>query len=476
MSGPDSSTNLSSAAGLLREQPNDARFEADLADLTARFAARSGGGLSAELSAELAFEVVLNEIVEQACLATGATGAAIVLQRGADMVCRASAGSTAPALGSRLDELTGLSGECIKTRRRQWCDDTLSDPRVDVEASQQLGVRAIVVMPLIRGTELAGVIELFSSRPYAFGVRDERTLEVLRDRTLNNLAYATRRLEPRVETEVTTTALDPVSMLPALEAPGLELFETHVVEPELMVEPEFPALDRASPAVMGRALPDSAPDIVKIAQWSLLVAGLAFAALVGLVAGRRWGSQQTPLDPGSALAASATPANSAVPAPTPTDATRHTKSSPPTAKASTAIAPGGLLVFESGKEVFRMGPNAPKEQASSDALGVQRASSVEPEDQKSSSPSTVNETRVLHRVEPQYPEDARQQNIQGTVVLEVQIGTDGAVQDVQLVGGPALLAQAAMDAVKQWRFRPQLVNGKPVEMQTRITLNFRLPQ
>jgi TonB family protein len=107
--------------------------------------------------------------------------------------------------------------------------------------------------------------------------------------------------------------------------------------------------------------------------------------------------------------------------------------------------------------------------------GVQRASSAEPDKVVDLSPAAA-EGSLLHRVEPQYPEDARQQQIQGAVVLEVQIGGDGVVQNVQTISGPAELAQASMDAVKQWRFKPHLVDGRPTPMQTRITLNFRLPQ
>ena len=86
------------------------------------------------------------------------------------------------------------------------------------------------------------------------------------------------------------------------------------------------------------------------------------------------------------------------------------------------------------------------------------------------------EDGLLHRVEPEYPEDARQQKIQGTVVLEVQIGQDGAVEDAHVVSGPPQFAKASTDAVKQWRFKPRLVNGRPEPMQTRVTLNFKLPQ
>jgi protein TonB len=82
---------------------------------------------------------------------------------------------------------------------------------------------------------------------------------------------------------------------------------------------------------------------------------------------------------------------------------------------------------------------------------------------------------LLHRVEPEYPEEARQQQIQGLVVLDVRIGRDGEVQSVNLVRGQSLLADAAIAAVKLWRFNPRTLNGQPTEMQTTVTLNFRLP-
>ena len=172
----------------------DFKFETDVVELAARFTAPGGGGLSPELSADLALEIVLNQIVEQACLATGANGAAIVLPRDGEMVCRASSGPTAPALGSRLDTSSGLSSECARTLRTQRCGDVLTDTRADIAASQRLGVRSVLVMPLLRGNELSGFFELFSSQPFAFGDRDERTLEALASRALSNLDRASRPL------------------------------------------------------------------------------------------------------------------------------------------------------------------------------------------------------------------------------------------------------------------------------------------
>ena len=112
--------------------------EWDLGELAAKFAEHGGGRVSPEISAELALQIVLNEIVEQACLATGASGAAIVLERGGEWVCRASTGRSAPQLGARLDTASGLSGACVKTRTVQRCDDTENDPGADIEACRIL--------------------------------------------------------------------------------------------------------------------------------------------------------------------------------------------------------------------------------------------------------------------------------------------------------------------------------------------------
>jgi hypothetical protein len=101
--GSDPGTVSSSRAEKLAESEDGLSAgriggESDLGELAAKFAAHGGGRVSPELSADLALEIVLNEIVEQACLATGATGAAIVLERGGEWVCRASAGGNAPQL------------------------------------------------------------------------------------------------------------------------------------------------------------------------------------------------------------------------------------------------------------------------------------------------------------------------------------------------------------------------------------------
>ncbi|HEV2617579.1 MAG TPA: energy transducer TonB [Candidatus Acidoferrales bacterium] len=73
-----------------------------------------------------------------------------------------------------------------------------------------------------------------------------------------------------------------------------------------------------------------------------------------------------------------------------------------------------------------------------------------------------------------YPQIATVAHVQGVVVLHVIIGTDGKVREVQYVSGPPLLRKAAMDAVKQWRYKPTLLNGQPVEVDTTVTVVFAL--
>lgn len=81
---------------------------------------------------------------------------------------------------------------------------------------------------------------------------------------------------------------------------------------------------------------------------------------------------------------------------------------------------------------------------------------------------------IVKKVAPVYPPMARKARIQGSVVLRVQIGKSGNVENIQLVSGHSMLAPAAIEAVKQWEYKPYLLNGEPVDVETRVTVNFTL--
>ena len=86
--------------------------------------------------------------------------------------------------------------------------------------------------------------------------------------------------------------------------------------------------------------------------------------------------------------------------------------------------------------------------------------------------SRVQQAQLISRKDPEYPQLAKQSGAQGEVVLAAMIGVDGKVKNVKVVSGPPLLRNAAIQAVKQWVYKPTLLNGKPIEAETRITLNF----
>ncbi len=88
----------------------------------------------------------------------------------------------------------------------------------------------------------------------------------------------------------------------------------------------------------------------------------------------------------------------------------------------------------------------------------------------------VQQAMLVNQPRPVYPPLAKQARISGTVELNAVIGKDGTVQDLKVVKGHPLLVQSALDAVKQWRYKPTLLNGEPVEVQTTIDVNFTLSQ
>ncbi|MBZ5530255.1 MAG: energy transducer TonB [Acidobacteriia bacterium] len=87
--------------------------------------------------------------------------------------------------------------------------------------------------------------------------------------------------------------------------------------------------------------------------------------------------------------------------------------------------------------------------------------------------SVLSEGRLLHRVEPVYPHPATVIHLQGVVKLHALIAKDGTVQSLNVISGHPLLAAAAIDAVQQWRYRPYILNGEPVEVETFITVTFK---
>ena len=129
--------------------------------------------------AELDLEPAISAITEHAQHLTGATGAAIALRAGDEIVCRARAGRTAPDLGIRLQTEGGISAEAVRSGEIMLCHDAERNPRVDLASCRRLGVRSILVSPLRHYRRTLGVFEVLSSSPGAFDERDVATMQLL---------------------------------------------------------------------------------------------------------------------------------------------------------------------------------------------------------------------------------------------------------------------------------------------------------
>jgi TonB family protein len=446
------------------ERPN---FESDFAALTAKFSSDEGGQLSAELSAELALEVVLNEIVERACQATSASGAGIILQRDGEWVCRASSGSSVPALGARLSRESGLTAECIRTRQIQYCQDAEIDPRADIDACRKLGVRSVIMLPILQNGYLLGVLAAFSRRPSAFGEQDQQALMTLSDYVLSTIAQASEPAPkltkaPIMQHSSDTSAGAIYAEQYASRGVAAESFPAQLHLEETPLENGANRRADSTMEVEHEAGAASGSREIRTITWMLAATVLALAVLLAILAGEQLLGKRKPVRPHRPTPTSVQAANEPS---VPVSQNPAAASSPPNGQTSRTTAPtaeGGLSVYENGKEVFHIGPGA-VEAGVSEEQGVEHL------------PIDQAEGNVIYRVEPEYPEAARRQGIEGPVALYVKAGVDGSVQRVRVISGPPLLADAAVAAVKQWRFKPHLTHGHPAAIETEVVLNFRLP-
>ena len=130
-------------------------------------------------NAEFDLEPAIHVIAERAQSLTGATGAAIALRHGDEIVCRARTGRTAPDLGVRLQTDSGISADCVRTGEVMLCNDAERNPRVNLASCRSLGVRSILAAPLRHFRKTLGVFEVLSGSPNAFDHRDVATMQLL---------------------------------------------------------------------------------------------------------------------------------------------------------------------------------------------------------------------------------------------------------------------------------------------------------
>ncbi len=138
---------------------------------------------------------------------------------------------------------------------------------------------------------------------------------------------------------------------------------------------------------------------------------------------------------------------------------------------STPLQPSPQVLYETVPQSLRIAPQVVSVRDSGLKPSPSLLSILEPVKVD----EEIADKLIVHRVSPVYPDQAVRSGMQGTVVLQALISREGMVEDLKLMGGSLILGEAAVAAVRQWHYQPYFVNGRPVETQTQVTVEFKLP-
>jgi len=380
-------------------------------------------------SGRFEIDMILGAIAEAAQTLTAATGAAVAMRREGVMICRGRSGMTAPSLGAQLSINTGLSGDCLRTGKTLRCDDTEKDYRADPDACRRMGLRSIVAVPLNGQRGSIGILEVFSNRPSAFS--DEH-VEIL-DR-LAGMAEAAGSREARTESPSARHA-------------------------------DLRSVQSVDEVLFGKAITVDRGTVSRPSQKFWEAVAVLAVLLAGVVAWRIW-PQAAPgrssagaddLSVGTLLSWKSSAAR-------PHTSKNHKKL---TTKANANDSVPAPLHSDTEKPGGGMAtPNV----LVSSRIDVGQATAAAAQSQVTS--SAVGGT-LLRKVQPVYPAQAIAQHLEGSVVLQATVAADGKVQEVTVLRGDPLLARAATDAVRQWQYEPFRADGKPIQKQTEITIDFK---
>jgi TonB family protein len=422
------------------------------------------------------FTAIIGGIAAAAQSLTDARGAAIAIGHDRDVVCVGRSGDTAPSLGARVSVDSGFSGVCLRSRKTLRCDDTQMDQRVDAEVCLGLGLRSIVAVPLQGDFGMVGVLEAFSVFPFAFSDAHIELLEQLAQ--LVELAHVQ------------------IARQEAAARRELALFEPEVAELASELSLEHNSVEDVREFLATREKP---PRRVAI---SIAIASAVLLSILGWSEWHKPAKAAQPTEEAAAVEAQPAADSSQVltlnfaPKPAPSQplhgvAARHHVRQAADAEddtddvvvhnftdtPSTPSQPAGDSSAPAHQAVVTATEAPVSEPPKTAGLGIAHATPQEliPAPAPTLAPVVslgVSRGALQHRVTPEYPALAQSLHLTGTVVLQATIDETGAVQEVSVVSGQPTLARAAMEAVKQWRYAPSLLNGKPVKVKTNVTVNF----
>ncbi len=416
-----------------------------------------------QISGGASIEDVLESAASAARELTSASGAAVAMGADEHVLCVGRSGETAPPLGAQVSVDSGISGECMRSGKSLICDDTQLDPRVDADVCLGLGLRSLAAVPLRAPGDSLGLLEVFSNYPANFSREHLETLRGLGD--LIELAYtraSVKEIVPETRAEEKAEVQAPTAAT-----------EDSLSEPR--------AIDwlRDSQSQAGEQ---------KFPYWAVPV-----VLIVVLLCFRGWMAWHEPAKLATAPLQTATQdlpeTLTLVQKPTPTrNSPRRRVSREQATDPQSSEAPEVVVRnFEETPSVTQANASQAAAQESEEPpqMPVLRSNEAELTNlvakqatmPKAAMPVSQGVVRggITYRVAPSYPKDALAQGLWGLVVLKATIDEKGTVEHVAAVSGPQALARAAIDAVRQWRYQPSLLNGTPVSVETEITVNFKKP-
>lgn len=470
------------------------------------------------VSENLNTEAALKRIVEGMAYHTRATGAAIAWRQRDEVVCLASTGN-APEIGVRLNLDAGLSGECYRTGNIVSLADSEHDSRVDAEICRQLDFRSLLIVPVVSATDVVvGIAEVFSSTPGNFEGGDVLLLSSIAE-LIGDLYDRNQTPVPSVDREANRSVEEPVKVaasgeavveltLPALVVEttpvpfvpaGFELADQNLKQDFITTGAEQATSGEIEHTFGEELSHDQAHASLNWKSRRVLLGTLLLAGGVGFGTYLHWRSNR----PHSAVFQNTTALQPVVP----TMSVPELESMEPTLPQTAVSEPSVELqkiALVPNRSVIRKAftPDDSIESNFTTGLSGQRHPSELPPEAPSliasdhpafrvdttlflptkapqvkllnaSLPaSQVTAGRLIHRVNPVFPQFAKAAGLRGSVVIAATIGKDGRLKNMKLISGNGALAIEAFRAARQWVYAPYRLNGQPVEVDARIVMDF----
>lgn len=474
--------------------------------------------LRTQLASEnLGTEAALKRIVEGMARHTRATGAAIAWREGDEVGCLASTGN-APEIGVRLNLDAGLSGECYRTGNIVSLADSEHDPRVAAEVCRQLDFRSVLIVPVVSAEDaIVGIAEVFSSTPGNFEGGDVLLLSSIAE-LIGDLYDKKQSL---VSAGVGSKAGDSAPEQIKVPDAGKSVVEQALPVPQVETAPvpfvpagfDLADQDRRQEFIITGAEQATSGEIEHTfgqersddqndasLSWKsrrVLLGTLLLAGSVVVGSYLHWRSIHSPVLQNTTALQPVVPTISAPELQSMEPPLPQTAVSEPSAELqkialirNRSVIKKAVAQDDSVESNFTMGlsgqrhsselpPDVPSLTASDhpafrvDTTLFLPSKAPQVKLLNASLPaSQVTAGRLIHRVNPVFPQFAKAAGLRGSVVIAATIGKDGRLKNMKLISGNGALAIEAFRAARQWVYAPYRLNGQPVEVDARIVMDF----